>query len=491
MKLSRFKTAALGLLATICAPALAGISSGLEYRDVKVTRNGNNLDAQVDIVLDGLKLKSNRQVYITPHITDGRDSTALLPSLLVNGRNMHIAWQRGTVAKTPASAQPLAAEIQRRNGKAQSYEYKATVPLAKWMMGEDVKLVVTVDTCGCGHALGRDTEPLTTLGLNPWREMRVSYRTPEVMEAPVTIHEGRARIQFEVDRTELHPERYRCRNGQMIDNREQLKAIDDSMRYALTDPNVEIAGIKITGFASPESPYDHNAYLALNRSKSLVDYLASKYSIPLNSREYSAVPENWVEFRAMVDTTALLTPRQRLDLLDLIDVPASSAAEFDAKEKTLKTSPKFAKLYREVILPQMFPHLRATKFEIKTRLRPLDDKALARVFETTPELMSLNQMFRVANLYTRDSEDFRRVMNKVLEYYPDDETAATNAAAAAIAAGEMQRAAELLSRAGNSPEADNLRGIVAAWQGDFDQSRQWLEKSEGLVESVENLKKLN
>ena len=305
-------------------------------------------------------------------------------------------------------------------------------------------------------------------------------------ELPVSIHEGKARVQFEVDKTELHPQPYVCKNGQRIDNRAQLAIIEDSIRYATSDPNVEIAKITITGYASPESPYEHNDYLATNRSRALSEYIADRFSLPRGIADYGSVPENWVEFRQQVVDSKELTDKQRADLLELIDRPAYGPADYDAKEKELKTSPQFAALYKSTILPKWFPQLRATKFAISTRLKPMPDEQLAEIILTSPEKMSLNQMFRVARLYPEGSDDFNRVISTALKYYPNDPTANLNAAAAEVAKGDYSRAKTLLEKAGNSPEANNLRGIVATSEENYDEAIRYFEKAGDLPEAKHN-----
>lgn len=474
------------LAASAAAPCIMA-DGGVKWSAPRISREGRNVELSVDVVLDSVKLGSNRQLYLTPRIADADGNEEFLPAVLVNGRNMHIAWQRGTIPATPASQLPLAGEIQRLNGKPQSYPYHALVPFQEWMISPDATLTFVTDTCGCGRQYGRVSEPVAPLDMNPWRQMETVYQTPAVTLPPVRIHNGSARVQFEVDRTELHDRPYRAKNGQLIDNRAQLQVIDDSVRYALSDPNVEIAKIRIIGYASPESPYDHNSFLAFNRSKALVEYLAEKYNLPQEAREYDAVPENWGEFRDMVVNSPEITEAQRADLLELIDRPVSTAAEYDAKERELKTSPKFAKLYRETILPKWFPHLRATRFEITTRLRPMTDRQLEEVMRIDPGLMSLNQMFRVARLYPEDSPEFREAIARILEYYPDDPVANLNAAAIAIADGDPEKAEILLSRAGDSQEAMNLRGILATRRGDLQTARQAFSGAHGLEEARKNL----
>ncbi len=463
-------------------------STAVTTENVSVGFSGNSLNVNADIVLDSLKLGSNRQVFITPVVKGVEGEELVLPSVLVNGRAMHYSYERGALNRfTAIKDHDIQQEVRRKNGTDQTISYVAKADRQPWMSDFGTYITFVYDECGCGVKYGEQLTPEIPLRLNPVKEMRTVMITPAVTELPVEIHEGRARVQFEVDRTELHATPYTCRNGQKIDNRQQLKMIDDSVAYALQDPNVEIANIAICGYASPESPYLHNEELATNRSRALAEYLADRYSLPHERTSYSSVPENWKEFREQVVASKELTGQQRKDLLELIDRPAYSASDYDAKEKELKTSPKFAKLYKEMILPKWFPQLRATTFAISTRLKPMSDEELAKVIETTPEKMSLNQMFRVARLYPEGSEQFNRVIDIALRHYPDDPTANLNAAAAEVARGNYARANELLNKAGDSPESENLRGIIATNEGRFEEAARYFEKAGSLPEAVKNL----
>ena len=476
--------------AILTATASAASSTGIT-RNIDFHRAGPDMRVAMELVLDSLHLGADHQIYVTPVINGGTaDSTqrVALPTVLINGRNMHYAYERGSLRREIVDSYNLSAEIWRHNGRPQQHPYAEATPVRRWMYGPKAFLSIVYDTCGCGVPAGREIVKIP-LGLTP--VMRHAYLTPEVTELPVAIHEGKARVQFEVDRTELHPEPYKCRNGQRIDNREQLAVIYDSIRYATSDPNVEIARIDICGYASPESPYSHNDYLATNRSRALAEYIGERFSLPAEKCTYSAVPENWGEFREMVVASPELTDRQRADLLELIDAPAYGPADYDAKERTLKTDPRFARLYRDMILPKWFPRLRATKFAISTRLKPMSDEQLARIIDTDPEMMSLNQMFRVARLYPEGSPEFNRVIGIALEHYPDSPVANLNAAVAAIAAADYDRAASLLDRAGDSPQAENARGVVAVRRGDFDSARtHFLNAADRLPEAAKNLEEL-
>jgi len=460
-------------------------SGHISTSNIGFHQNGEYFQVSFDLVLDSLHLGADKQIYITPVVRGADGAEAVMPTVLVNGRNMHYAYERGSLPGGIPDYD-VATEVRRFNGRRQRVAYFGKTPMRAWMRRNDAAMYLVTDTCGCGRSAGRDMDAGVPLNLNPVSLMRLVYITPEVTELPVAIHEGRARVQFEVDRTELHADPYVCRNGQRIDNRGQLKIICDSVRYAIGDPNVEIASVNICGYASPESPYSHNDYLATNRSRALAEYIGQLFSLPSERCTFSAVPENWEEFRQIVAAATDITPRQRAELIELIDRTAYGPSDYDAKERTLKTDPRFAALYRSKILPEWFPQLRCTKFTISTRLRPMTDSQLADIIHRTPELMSLNQMFRVARLYPEGSDSFNEVIDIALRYYPDSPVANLNAAVAAMARGHYSSAAALLEKAGDSPEAENARGVLAVEAGDFERAAEHFHAAGNLPEANAN-----
>ena len=459
--------------------------SKISLENMEYYRQGENFNLHLDYVLDSLSLSNNHQILVTPVVEGADGQTEAFPTVLINGRNMQFAYERGTVTLPLADKYDITSVVRRYNGKPQKLSYNAMIPFRDWMYCSGASITFLYDTCGCGRYAGKDFLKIP-IDLNPVKNMKPAWLTPKVTELPITIHEGKARVQFEVDKTVLHPEPYICRNGQRIDNREQLTIIDDSIRYATTDPNVEISRIDITGFASPESPYTHNDFLATNRSRALAEYIGERYNLPSDVCTFSAVPENWEEFRQQVLDAKDITEQQRADLLELIDRPVFGPADYDAKEKELKTNPKFAKLYRSKILPEWFPRLRATKFAISTRLKPLPDEKLAEIILKNPEQMTLNQMYRVARLYDEVSPEFRRTIEIALSRFPDNPEANTLGAIIAIQSGEYDRAADLLKHAGDSPEANNARGIVATKQGDFKAAASYFDAAGNLPQAQQN-----
>lgn len=485
---SLYKTLIFSGVSLVCS--LPVMAHGIKTKDLETRIEDNHVSITADILLDSLRLSSNGQMLITPVIS--RDSIRKeLPSILVSGRNMHLVYERGALRNSDiVKNHTIAKEIKRKNGTLQNISYSYLLPLEDWMRSQDAEFSFIYDECGCGSIYGSIIGEAQKIYHNPVDRMKAAMITPAVTALPIQKHEGRARVQFEVNKTILHADPYVCRNGQRIDNRAQIAMIDDSVKYALTDPNVELAGIRICGYASPESPYIHNQQLASGRSRALAEYLGERYNLPKENVEYAAIAENWAEFREEVVKSKEINEEQRKALLELIDAPASAPADYDRKEQILKSDPRFAKLYKSKILPEWFPRLRATTFEIRTRLKPMSDEKLAEVLESTPEKMSLNQMFRVARLYPERSEEFNSVIRTALRYYPDDTTAIINAAVAYIDKGDYAAAKQLLAKAEKTPEVMNILGIIATAEENFDLAKEYFHKAGDNEEAKANLQLL-
>lgn len=458
-----------------------GIIAG---RDITFTPAGDELIVDMNLVLDQLTLGRNRQVFVTPYIENGQGTESIkLPTYVFSGRNMHYLYLRnGQTKATGKTRYDIAREIYVPKGQTETVAYTQRVDLQPWMLQDDAVMRLSFDTCGCGRALGESalTQPLA---LNPLDRMLILPYPRPVAEVPkIQHHNGKARVDFEVDKFELHEQVYSythkvTKRKHTIDNRKELQTICDSIAYATSNPDVEIVGIQICGYASPESPYDHNDYLATNRSRALSEWVAKRYNLPQDRCTYDAVPENWKGFRQQTLDAKDITEEQRQQLLELIDRPAYGPTDWDGKETELKTSPKFAKLYSGKIHPDWFPELRYTDFSIQTQLKPMTNEQLHQIIRTSPELMSLNQIFTVASECEHDSEEFRYAMQMAVKYYPEDEMANTTAAAMAIEAKDYALAEKYLQKAGDNDDANVLRGIVATWKGDFKQARQFFRLS--------------
>lgn len=485
----------LAVTAAVFADGKKVVDGNVTISNLTATPVGERCIITMDVILDQLHLSRNHQLFVTPYIeSNDKSEQVQLPSILISGRNMHYIYLRtGETKATGKTKYDITKELYHKTGD-EVVEYNESTPLLSWMMDDDVNLFVHIDTCGCGRAEGSDVLKSTKLGMNPVsRMLMMPYPKLGFDEDKITKHEGRAKVQFEVDKFELHDEVYsyvhrQTRRKHVIDNREQLKIIDDSLHYALSSPNVELVGLEICGYASPESPYDHNEYLALNRARAVVEYVEKHDNIPAEICSYRAVPENWADFRQQVLAATDITDQQRQDLLELIDRPIHSTSDYDRKETELKTSKKFAELYASKIHPDWFPDLRYTHFSISTHLKPRTVEQLREIVKTEPHLMSLNQFYQVALSYEHGSKEFTDILLTALKFYPKEEKANVNVASLLIEQKKYDEAQKYLDNAGDSDEANILRGIVCTYRKDFAEARRYFLKAGTSTEAQNNLK---
>ncbi len=483
---------------TLCFADGKKVNGNVTINNLAATPAGERCIVTMDVVLDQLRLSGNHQLFVTPYIENQDKSEQVqMPSVLISGRNMHYIYLRtGQTKATGKTKYDIAKERYHKSGH-EVVAYNESTPLLPWMMDDNVNLYVHIDTCGCGRAEGRDLLEAQMIDMNPVSTMQMMpYPQLSFDEDKIIKHEGKAKVQFEVDKFELHDEVYtythrQTRRKHVIDNREQLQIIDDSLRYALSSPNVELVGLEICGYASPESPYDHNEYLALNRARAVVEYVEKHDNIPAEICSYRAVPENWTDFRQQVLDATDITDQERADLLELIDSPVHSTADYDRKETELKTSKKFAQLYKSKIHPDWFPELRYTHFSISTHLKPRTVEELREIAKTEPHLLSLNQFYQVALSYEHGSQEFTDILESALKHYPNDEKANVNMASLLVEKRQYDEALKYLNNAGDSDEANILRGMISTYKRNFAEASRYFQKAGNTTEAHNNLKKLN
>lgn len=165
--------------------------------------------------------------------------------------------------------------------------------------------------------------------------------------------EGRAFIDFPVDKIELYPE-YR-------NNPRELAKIIETINVVRNDKNTSITGIEIHGYASPESPYEHNAYLAENRARTLKDYVCRLMKLDNRIFSVSSTPEDWEGLRNYVASGNL---KHKTQILAEID---NKQLNPDTKEWRIKMT--YPEDYR-FMLDNWYPALRHSDYVVKYTVRP-------------------------------------------------------------------------------------------------------------------------
>lgn len=262
-----------------------------------------------------------------------------------------------------------------------------------------------------------------------------------VAEAPKIRHlDKRAYIDFPVNRIELRADYRR--------NPEQLDSIITTVKALKADKNLQVMGINIHGFASPEGSYKHNEYLAKNRAITLTEYVRKMVDLPDSIFTVSSTAEDWEGLCEYIKESNLEKKEQ------LLAIAQDTKLDPDARDAKLKQ--QYPAQYRN-LLTTCYPALRHSDYHITYKVKPFDVEKAKAIMKTKPQLLSLNELFMVAQTYEVGSKDFNEVMELAVRMYPTDETANLNAAIIRLNNGDADAAKPYLDRAGNSTEADAAR----------------------------------
>ena len=426
--------------------------------DFHVTQTDQQTIVSMNFILDSLKVKSARYRAFTPILRskDGSQKQRL-KSLLVTGRVQDIIFERDGI-------DPLYVDncqtVRRLKDEPQSVNYSDAVNRQPWHKGAEVWL--ESDLCGCGDTLKSDQAYLGKMKSDP------VYHFADAVPAPSkkirNLH-GTAFINFVVDRWEMKPD--------YMDNRRELRKITDTLDVMTQDPNISVKQIKIHGWASPESPYEHNRMLATNRAQSLTDYVRRTYSLPASVfAKPESTPENWIGLRKAVEEMSTATLPHKDEILDMID---DNSIDPDPKEKKIKQ--KYPQEY-QYLLKNVYPHLRRSDYEINFEYKKFTLEEAKEVYKTKPHQLSVRELWDVANTYEKGSDEYNRVMQTAVNLYPDNGEAAINLANIALQQGDVLKAETLLQHAGTSAEAENARAILYMQQGKLADAEAALQRAQ-------------
>ena len=422
----------------------------------RVTQTEQKTIVTMDFVLDSMQVKSARYRAFTPILRskDGSQQQRL-KSLLVTGRIQDIIFERDGI-------DPLYADnyetVRREKDEPQRVSYTDVVNNEPWHKGAEVWL--ECDLCGCGDTLKSQQTLIGRLKSDP------IFFYADAIPAPVkkvrNLH-GTAFINFVVDRWEMKPD--------YMNNRRELRKITDTLDVMTRDPNIAVKQIKIHGWASPESPYEHNRMLATNRAQSLTDYVRHTYNLPASVfAKPEATPENWVGLREAVTKLTTSTLPHRAEILAIID----GDRDPDTKEWIIKS--KYPQDY-QYLLRNIYPHLRRSDYEITFEYKEFTLDEAKEIYKTKPYQLSVRELWDVANTFEPGSDEYNRAIQTAVNLYPDNAEAAVNLANIALRQNDLLKAETLLERAGDSAEADNARAVLHMKQGKLAEAEADLQRA--------------
>ena len=446
-----------------------GSDNQISVKNLQVARTQEKTIVTMDFVLDQLQVPSNRYRAFTP-VIKSKDGTQQqrLKTLIVSGRRQNIVFERDGI-------DPLYADncdnVRRQNGEAQTYNYTDAVKTEAWFRQAD--LTVECDLCGCGDVMKNEQTFLTSLlPPDPYDLIALTDLVPVHVKKDRNLH-GSAYVTFVVDKWDMKPD--------YMDNRRELRKITDTLDVMAADANVSVRQVKIHGFASPESPYEHNRMLANNRAKSLTNWLKQQYNLPDGVfAPAEATPENWEGLRkAVVEMNEQMLPhrQQILETIDkvLADIGNKVTTKADRDELAIRAN--YPEEYR-YLLKEVYPGLRRSDYDISFNFSDFTLEQAKEIYKTRPYQLSVRELWDVAQTMEPNSKEYNKVLQTAVNIYPDDPVANLNLANVAIRQKDLLKAETLLDKAGDSGEADQTRAVLAILQQRYADAEALLQKAQ-------------
>ncbi|MDR0508130.1 MAG: DUF3868 domain-containing protein [Dysgonamonadaceae bacterium] len=440
-----------------------------------------SLHVDIDIVLNGVEVSPNNQLILTPVLKTESGRSHPLPSILINGKNRDKLYNRSLLLKGKTGENFYRIIKANKTKVVMTIPYKVDVVYEKWM--KDAGIYLTGDFCGCGGSEKGHGEMLISKDLgNPTVDYDfvpvVQFIVPPKEDPKERVEPGYAYVVFVVDRWEIVPT---LKVG-TFDNRIELQKIKNSLDYVRGEPTARIKGISIIAHASPEGTYEHNMMLSKNRAKSLLDYITQQYGIPSSVAISSeGRGENWD------DLITYVTEDPKVENKDQVLRIIRSVGIFDGREKQLMDLAN-GRPYK-YMLTNIFPLLRRSDYRIEYTVPAFTVEKGKRLLETKPEMLSLEEMYLIANTYQKGSDEFNHVFDVAVRYFPNDPIANLNAAAAALLKGKLNYAKDILEKYEDEPKAWNNLGVLCMREYRFTEAESYLTEAvkRGSKEAQQNL----
>ena len=422
---------------------------------------------------DGGRIASQHTAAIVPVLVseDGSRSFSFDP-IFIDGRTRAKAVDR--METLSGIERPEGSIVLRpdRNGGSGAVEYVSRIQYDPAMLDGSIVFHETVSGCA-GCIEGEDSLALGVLPryVPEWRfspSPAGGLKHRELRE--------RADLKFIVNLHDINPG--------YADNAAVLDKVMSSVRMAGDSSLYTVTSVRFIGYASPDGPEAFNRTLALNRAKSLMNYvMEADEAIPDSLFTFESIGEDWEGLfaAAAADPAVAGNPtlaRVREELND---------GNWAACERLLKGDTELYDYLRSNILPS----LRRTEYSIEYYIRHFSAEEAAQLWDERPELLSVDEFKAAAGLYGKDSGEYLKILLAAAETWPDDPAAVNNAAMALYEAGDNARAGKLLEGRGEAL-LQNALGIIRAGEGDYAAALRLFESASaaGNSEAAHNLTEL-
>ena len=458
----------------VCASAVGNCCGSVMVFSCESAMAGDMVNVNFLINYDGVMLNPNEQLVITPYIYEAGQLRYLPPVVLLGQRSFKSVERGNDIIGNISGMMPYETVVMSRQYVRQmrrdmrnndmswavnspnTVMYSASFPFESWMDGADIMLMHVFSTTK-NEIMSYNTHIGSLYNPVP---PQVMFIVPEIERVKARSEQMTARVVFLVNKASLDPN--------IFNNTVELENMYKFTDRLVKDKNIKITGVTLTGYASPEGPYAHNADLAQRRVNTIRDLIQQKYpSIDRSVYKVKSVPEDWDSVRNWVAASDIRFRNQVLGIIEDFDPDKR-----DAKIRALDNGTTY-----NMLLHDVYPGLRRTVYTVDYTVVPFTVDEGKRVLATNPNYLSLNELYQIALSYPQDSPQYEDVFAVAVQYYPNDPVANNNMAAIALRKNDLAAARRYLERTGGHPGAANNYGVLKALEGDYDAAEAYFAQA--------------
>lgn len=432
----------------------------ITFENIKTKKVGNQLVMNFTANMNQLHMKSQHMIILTPILqaADKSKSYTFSP-VVITGRKRMKALNRELEFGTYQFEQAPSLILRHNNKMPESIPMELSVPYDAWM--RNASLVVDENITGCAACdISATIYPLAQRVL-PQVAVPVydlSYVNPPAEPVKQRSETHSAYLNFEVGKSVLLRD--------FKNNASVLDEVNKIVNEVRNDKNLKFTEFKVTGYASPEGGYDYNMNLSESRAKAFVAYMKDKENMDPSMMKVNWMGEDWSGLRKAISESSISNKAEIMEILNIPDIP---------KRKSKLHALNGGKTYK-MLLDEYYPPLRRIDYTLAYIARPFDVNEAKQVIKSKPQYLSLNEMFLVANSYSKGSQDFKEVFDIAVRLYPTDPIAQLNTAALEIETGAYDAAINRLQSI-NLPEAWNNLGIAYAMKKEYKKAQNYFSKA--------------
>ena len=264
---------------------------------------------------------------------------------------------------------------------------------------------------------------------------------------------------------------------------EEMKKLEAYIKEAATKENMNLNGIDVRSYASPDGAYDFNEKLANQREKNSSAFLkkqmkkgkVEQYKDENFFKDF-VVAEDWDGFKKAMEESNIQDKELILRVLSMHSDP-------EVREREIRNiASAFA-----VVADQILPKLRRSLFVVNTELIGKSDDELKALAKSNPSDLNVEELLYSATLFDNNNDKLA-IYEACMRQFPNDWRGFNDAGMIQFEMGNIAAAQANFNKANsmsaNNPVVQNNLGAVALKNGDLKQAEIYFGAATGAGDEV-------